>query len=175
AVIATAVMLSLYVEDPKIRWTVGTVVFLVWLLTSVAVRERVLRPLQTAANLLAALREEDFSVRGRGAHAGDPLGELLLEINQLSDTLREQRLGSLEAGALLRRVMDEIQAAVIAFDGKGRAVLANRAAEKLLGVPLSRLLESGGLDAQRLKLTEALQGDSPRVIELDLPGGTGRF
>ena len=175
AVIATAVMLSLYVEDPKIRWTVGTVVFLVWLLTSVALRERVLRPLQTSANLLAALREEDFSVRGRGAHAGDPLGELLLEINHLADTLHAQRVGSLEAGALLRRVMDEIEVVVLAFDSSGKAVLANRAAEKLLGIPLSRLLQSGGLGAERLRLQEALQGDSPRVMELNLPGASGRF
>ena len=40
----------------------------------------------------------------------------------------------------------------------------------LLGVPLSRLLESGGLDAQRLRLSDALAADSPRVMELNLPG-----
>ena len=175
AVAATVLLLWLKVEDSKVRWTVAAVVICAWLFTSIALRERVLRPLQTAANLLAALREEDFSVRGRGARAGDPLGELMVEINSLSDTLREQHLGSLEAGALLRRVMDEIQAAVLAFDSKGRAVLANRAAEKLLGVPLSRLLESGGLDAERLKLKDALEGESPRVMELNLPGASGRF
>jgi len=174
-VVATLLLLFIYVDDAKIRWTVGALVFLVWLLTSVTLRERVLRPLQTSANLLAALREEDFSVRGRGARTGDPLGELLLEVNQLADTLHAQRVGSLEAGALLRRVMDEIDVSVLAFDGQGRAVLANRAAEKLLGVPLSRLLESGGLDAQRLRLTEALAADSPRVMELNLPGASGRF
>ena len=175
AVLATLILLWGSDTDAKVRWTVGSLVMLVWLLASVALRERVLRPLQTAANLLAALREEDFSVRGRGAKAGDPLGELMLEINQLSDTLHAQRTGALEAGALLRRVMDEIQAAVLAFDSKGRAVLANRAAEKLLGVPLSRLLESGGLDAERLKLKDALEGESPRVMELNLPGASGRF
>ncbi|HMC35118.1 MAG TPA: PAS domain-containing protein, partial [Myxococcales bacterium] len=175
AVLACVLLLHLYVDDGKVRWTVGAVAVLVWLFTSLALRERVLRPLQTAANLLAALREEDFSVRGRGARAGDPLGELLLEINHLADTLHAQRVGSLEAGALLRRVMDEIEVAVLAFDGRGRAVLANRAAEKLLGIPLSLLLESGGLDAGRLRLEEALAGESPRVMELNLPGASGRF
>ena len=175
AVVTSILLLAIYVEDPKVRWTVGALVLLVWLFTSLVLRERVLRPLQTAANLLSALREEDFSVRGRGARSGDPLGELLLEINQLADTLHAQRVGSLEAGALLRRVMDEIEVVVLAFDGKGRAVLANRAAEKLLGVPLSRLLESGGLDAERLRLTEALATESPRVMELNLPGASGRF
>jgi len=175
AVVASLILLWLRVEDRKISWTVGALVVLIWLFVSLAVRERVLRPLQTAANLIAALREEDFSVRGRGAGSGDPLAELLLEINQLADTLHAQRIGSLEAGALLRRVMDEIEVAVIAFDERGKAVLANRSAEKLVGVPLSRLLESGGLDAERLRLSRALTGESPQVIDLDLPGASGRF
>jgi len=174
-VLATLLLLRSYVEDAKVGWTVGALVVVVWLLTSLTLRERVLRPLQTAANLIAALREEDFSVRGREARPGDPLGELLLEINQLADTLHAQRVGSLEAGALLRRVMDEIEVAVLAFDAQGRAALANRAAEKLLGIPLSQLLESGGLDAGRLRLEEALAGESPRVMELSLPGASGRF
>ena len=175
AVVATLLLLWLYVEDGKVRWTVGALVLAVWLFASMAVRERVLRPLQTAANLLAALREEDFSVRGRGAGAGDPLGELLLEVNQLADTLHAQRIGSLEAGALLRRVMDEIDVAVLAFDERGKAVLANRSAERLVGVPLSRLLQSGGLLAAQLRLSGALSGPSPQVMDLHLPGASGRF
>jgi nitrogen fixation/metabolism regulation signal transduction histidine kinase len=175
AVVAAVLLLWLRVEDSKVRWTIGALVVLVWLFASLAVRERVLRPLQTAANLIAALREEDFSVRGRGASAGDPLAELLLEINQLADTLHAQRIGSLEAGALLRRVMDEIEVSVLAFDERGKAVLANRSAERLVGMPLSRLLESGGLDAERLHLARALTGESPQVIDLDLPGASGRF
>jgi nitrogen fixation/metabolism regulation signal transduction histidine kinase len=163
------------VDDSKTRWSVAVAVVLVWLLGAAAARERVLRPLQTSANLLAALREEDFSVRGRGAKPGDPLGELMMEINQLADALHSQRSSALEAGALLRRVMDEIQVAVLAFDEGGHAVLGNRAAERLLGVPLSRLLESGGLDAERLRLKPALEGESPRILELNLPGASGRF
>ncbi len=174
-VAATLVLLQVIDTEAKVRWTVGAAVVGVWLLVSIALRERVLRPLQTAANLLGALREEDFSVRGRGARVGDPLGELLLEINQLADTLHAQRIGSLEASALLRRVMDEIDVAVLAFDSRGRPVLANRFAERLLGVPLSRLLESGGLDAARLGLAATLLGETPRTLELQLPGGTGPF
>jgi nitrogen fixation/metabolism regulation signal transduction histidine kinase len=175
AVLAAIVLLFSNVDDAKTRWSVSAIVILVWLAGAAAARERVLRPLQTAANLLGALREEDFSVRGRGARAGDPLGELLLEINGLADALRSQRGSALEAGALLRRVMDEIEVAVLAFDPRGHAVLANRAAERLLGIPLSRLLESGGLDAERLHLKAALQGGSPRILTLNLPGASGRF
>jgi len=172
AVLATMGLLAAGDYSPKVTWTVGAIVLTVWLAVSAAVRERVLRPLQTASNLVAALREGDFSVRGRGARIGDPLGELMLELNELSATLREQRLGSLEAGALLQRVMDEIEVAVFAFDERGRAVLANRAGERLLGAELSRLPSS---DARQLGLGAALEGPAPRNLELTLPGGAGKF
>jgi nitrogen fixation/metabolism regulation signal transduction histidine kinase len=172
AVAATLALLIAGDYSTKVTWTVGTIVVAVWLAFSAAVRERVLRPLQTASNLVAALREGDFSVRGRGARLGDPLGELMLELNELSTTLREQRLGSLEAGALLQRVMDEIEVAVFAFDENGRAVLANRAGERLLGTELARLPSS---DARQLGLGAALDGPSPRNLELTLPGGAGKF
>src|SRR2546430_15657624 len=66
--------------------------------------------------MLAALREGDFSLRARGSDPDDALGLLLLELNTLGEDLRAQRLGALEATALLRRVMEEIDVAVFAFD-----------------------------------------------------------
>ena len=91
------------------RWLLGTLTILVWRGVAWAVRERVMRPLQTASNLLFALREEDFSVRARSPRRDDALGEVMQEINALSQTLREQRLSALEASALLRAVMFEIE------------------------------------------------------------------
>ena len=44
---------------------------------------------------------------------GDALGELMLEVNTLSEMLREQRLGAMEASALLTTVMTEIDVAVL--------------------------------------------------------------
>ena len=172
AVAATVALLVAGDYPAKVAWTIASAVVAVWLGASLALRERVLRPLQTASNLVSALREGDFSVRGRGARLGDPLGELMLELNELAGTLREQRLGSLEAGALLQRVMEEIEVAVFAFDEQGRAVLANRAGERLLGAELGRL---PSLDARQLGLGRALEGEAPRNLELTLPGGAGKF
>ena len=62
--------------------------------------------LQTLANVVAALREEDYSFRARGAAPQDPLGDLALEINPLAD-MQSQRMGGLEAVALLRRVISK--------------------------------------------------------------------
>jgi len=102
--------------DDKLRWTLTLFVLLCWLSFALATRERVVRPLQTISNMLAALREGDFSTRARGARDSDALGLALLEVNMLAATLRTQRLSSLEATALLRTVMEEIDVAIFTFD-----------------------------------------------------------
>jgi PAS domain S-box-containing protein len=145
----------------KVQWTVSVLVVAVHLGAAFAVRERISRPLQTVANLLAALREGDYSVRGRGARPDDPLGEVLLEVNALGATLREQRLGAMEAGALLTQVMEEIDVAVLTFDAAGTLKLVNRAGERLLGLPRAHLVNKGG---RALGLAELLEGPVPRRL-----------
>ena len=88
-----------------VQWTLTVVIFTVCLGFSFALRERVVLPLQTLSNLLAALGEGDFSIRARGARGGDPLGEVMIEVNALVETLRHQRLDALEATTLLRKVL----------------------------------------------------------------------
>ena len=95
-------LLLLWTGDFSLRtqWTVTLVIALLWWIAAATLRARVVFPLQTVSNLLEALRENDFSIRARGARRDDPLGEVLREVNALGDTLREQRLGALEATAL---------------------------------------------------------------------------
>jgi nitrogen fixation/metabolism regulation signal transduction histidine kinase len=156
----------------SVRWTLTAAVLAVWWGLAHGVRERVARPLQTASNLLSALREEDFSVRARSPRRDDALGELMGEINTLSQTLREQRLGALEASALLRTVMTEIEVAVFTFDDAQRLQLVNRAGERLLARPVEQLL---GRTAAELSLAELLNGEAARTVPLTFPGGTGRW
>jgi len=136
------------------------------------VRERVARPLQTLANLLAALREEDYSIRARGASPEDPLGLASLEVNALTETLRARRLESVEATALLARVIAEIDAAIFAFDAFGRLRLVNAAGERLLGRPAAELLDQSAAD---LDLAPYLKGDAQRVVEAAFPRQAGRW
>jgi len=157
---------------PKLRWTLTVLIVLGWLGFANALRERVVFPLQTVSNLLAATREEDFSIRARGARRDDPLGEVLLEINALAETLRKQRLGALEATALLRKVMAEIDVGVFAFDDAGNLKLTNRFGARLLGQEEPRLL---GRSAGELGLEDCLRGQTPRILDAAFPGGTGRW
>src|SRR5919197_5889894 len=157
---------------PKVQWTLTLLVITAWLALTFALVERVVRPLQTLSNMLAALREGDFSIRVRGARSDDVLGLALLEVNALGETLRSQRLGALEATALLRTVIAEIDVAIFTFDEQHQLRLVNRSGERLLGQPAERLL---GRTASELALEECLHGEPARTMDVNFPGGTGRW
>lgn len=157
---------------PKIQWTFTLLILSFWFGFAAATRNRVVRPLQTMANLLSALREGDFAVRARGARRDEPLGDVMFEINTLSRTLQDQRLNALEATALLRTVMEEINISIFAFDADRKLRLANHAGQILLDKPAERIL---GRDAAEIGLAECLEGEPARLLNLSFPGGTGRW
>ena len=152
--------------------TLTTVIVCAWLGFAFAVRERVVFPLQTLSNLLGALREGDYSVRGRSPKPDDALGEVMREVNTLGSTLREQRLGAMEATTLLRTVMREIDVAIFAFDEHQRLRLVNRAAERLLAAQPEKLL---GQTAGEIGLDVCLEGPEQNTLQASFPGGAGRF
>jgi nitrogen fixation/metabolism regulation signal transduction histidine kinase len=172
AVIAVIVLLVTGDFPPRVLWTVGLVVIGAWLAAAAAVRGRVIRPLQTLANLLAALREGDYSIRARGADLDDPLGLAFAEVNALREPLRAQRLGALEAVQLLQRVMGEIDVAVFAVDEGGVLRLVNRAGERLLGRPSEQLV---GRTADSVGLGACLAGEPRRVMDAAFPADGGRW
>src|SRR5437764_14840661 len=132
AAIVALILLWTGSYTPKVQWTLSVLIIGVWTGCSFSVRHRVVLPLQTLSNLLAALRESDFSIRARRASRDDPLGAVMLEVNVLASTLHDQRLGALEAGALLRTVMVEIDVAVFTFDRDHALRLVNPPGERLL-------------------------------------------
>jgi len=149
-----------------------TAILVPWWWSALTIQRQVLRPLQTLLNLLGALREGDFSFRARQHPADDALGEVYQELNTLANLLQNHRLRTLEATALLRAVMAEIDVAVFAFDETQGLRLVNKAGEQLLAAPQERLL---GQSTRDLKLQDALDGEASRLIELSFPGRSGRF
>jgi PAS domain S-box-containing protein len=156
----------------KVQWTLTILIVGCFLAFVSSAREHITRPLQTMSNLLAALREGDYSIRARGARAGNALGEVLLEINSLGETLRLQRLGAFEATSLLRTIMSEIDVAVFTFDPKRRLRLVNRAGETLLGQPMDKLL---GKTANELSLDRCLEANEDEPLTLNFAGASGRW
>ncbi len=134
-----------------------------------AVRARVMRPLQTLANLTASLRERDYAVRGRHTRKDDALGLAISELGALAEQLRSERWRDEEAAAGLARVVESLDAAVIAIDELEVVRMANRTAERLVG----RQLE--GHTLTELGITELFATDTPRTIGLSLPGGRGTW
>ena len=178
SLLLTAVVLALIWawggdHPPEVRWTIALGVVGCWLGFALAAQQRVIRPLQTMANLLLALREGDFSFRARGARQRDPLGDVLSEINGLGDILQSQRRGAMEATALLATVIKEIDVAIFAFDPDGVLRLVNPAGQILLGLPSERLL---GRQARAIGLAGCLEGDPNRTLDAgELPRAYGRW
>jgi nitrogen fixation/metabolism regulation signal transduction histidine kinase len=170
--IAALVLLWLSSASPPLRWTIVGFLALFLLIAVAAVRRHVVRPLQTLANMLEALREGDYSMRGRTVDPEDAFGEVMVEVNTLSRTLYDQRLEALEAGALLQKISAEVDIAVFAFDAALRLRIVNRAGEDLLAARGEALV---GRSASELGLGDMLAEKSGRIISHVFPGGGGRW
>jgi two-component system, NtrC family, nitrogen regulation sensor histidine kinase NtrY len=159
-------------------WSTGSKVALsflelsVWWMLALALHRQTVRPLQTLANVVAALRAEDYSFRARGAIADDALGELSLEVNALADLLADQRIGAIEATALLRRVVEEIDAPLFAFDPARVLRVVNPAGERLLQQAAIRLL---GRTADEIGLADCLSAASEALVVLPANSSSARW
>ena len=137
-----------------------------------AVRRSYVRPLQSIANVLEALRDGDYSMRGRHTDPDDALGEVMTEVNSLSGTLHEQRLEALEAGVLLQKVIADVDIALFAFDGDQRLRLVNRAGAELFEQTRDELR---GRSARELGLVDMLIESSGRIVSHEFPSSRGRW
>src|SRR6266700_6351930 len=117
------------------------------LLIGAALHDHIVRPLQTLANVVGALREEDYSFRARLAVPNDALGELSLEVNALADLLAKHRTGAMEATALLQRVVEEVGIPIFAFDPTEALRLVNTAGERLLQQSSAQLIGESSFSA----------------------------
>jgi two-component system, NtrC family, nitrogen regulation sensor histidine kinase NtrY len=150
---------------------IGAELFVWWIL-ALALQEQTTRPLQTLANVIASLREGDYSFRARNAAPEDALGELSLEVNALADMLSTEKVRTIEATALLQRVVDEIDAPLFAFDPSARLRLVNPAGEHLLRQPQVRMLGRG---AAELNLEPCLAAPNESLVELNLNDSQARW
>jgi two-component system nitrogen regulation sensor histidine kinase NtrY len=153
---------------------------LVWLgaellacvLIGIALHDHIVRPLQTLANVVGALREGDYSFRARLAVPNDALGELSLEVNALADLLARHRIGAIEATALLQRVVEEVDIPIFAFDPADKLRLVNPAGERLLQQPSLQLL---GRRASELGLQSSLSCENETLVPLRFAGDARWF
>ncbi len=171
-IVATVVLVAMRDATGSSRWGVVALLAILSTILLAVLKNGVAYPLRTLSNLLSSLREEDYSFRARIVSDGDAMGEVMTEVNELTEMLRHRRLSALEASALLRTVIAEIDAAIFAFDDGLQLRLVNRAGERLLARPSEILL---GLTAGELGLTTLLDTGDADAVERTFPGGSGRF
>jgi len=170
-VITVLLLWRLEVSVTTAAIALGVLAF-VSLIIAVSLHEHIVRPLQTLSNVVAALREDDFSFRARGAKVDDSLGELAREINALADMLQTEKVSALEATALLRRVVEVMDAPILAFDPGSQLRLINRAAERAFGLAGERAL---GQTAANLHIADLLSQPADALITLSLNGQQTRW
>ena len=157
-VVASAIILVFAVDfSAKVRWTVLAAIAVAAFIATYVLHEQLVFPLRTISNIITALREEDYSLRARNARRDDALGEVMVEVNALAALMESRKLEAVEATALLRAVLAQIDAAIFAFDAEDRLRLVNPAGERLL--------------ATQLDVGALLAEDGPTTID----HGTGRW
>lgn len=171
-VVVAEIFLWISSHSVEFKWTITLILALAWMIGTSALHGQVIRPLQTLSNMVAAIREDDFSFRLRGGSRDDSLADLIYEINALATRLQQQKVSALEATALLKKVLMEIDVAVFTFDQQQHLTIVNRAGEQLMGRIAPRML---GLTAQELGLAEFLQSSEPQTVQMTFPGKHGRW
>jgi nitrogen fixation/metabolism regulation signal transduction histidine kinase len=171
-VVIATIMIWTHAWSRDVKIALTLLEFFLWFILTLTLLEQIVRPLQTLSNVVSALREEDYSFRAREANPNDSLGELSLEINTLADILTGQRIETIEATALLRRVVDEIDAPIFTFDPEQKLRLVNSAAERLLQQSSARIL---GRTATELGLDACFEARNASLVSLQYSAPNARW
>lgn len=166
-----AAALPIFILSMILLWTHGFsldhkleltfLVFALWTGLSFSAYEKIVHSLRVLSNVIAALRDEDFSFRALQATEGDPLGDLAIEINNLARVLETERLGTIETVNLLKKVMAEVEAVILAFSPDGRVRLVNHAGELFLGRRAEQIL---AYTAEELGISDLLKDYSSGTL-----------
>jgi two-component system, NtrC family, nitrogen regulation sensor histidine kinase NtrY len=169
-VVITALLLAFAGDfSAKVQWTVLAVIAACVFVTTFILHEQLVYPLRTLSNLITALREEDYSLRARQVKREDALGEAMVELNALATLMESRKLEAVEAAALLRGVLEQIDVAIFTFDDRGNLRLVNRAAERLLAQPAQRII---GRTASELGIGDL---GEEATVDRTFPGAAGRW
>jgi two-component system, NtrC family, nitrogen regulation sensor histidine kinase NtrY len=172
ALLATLILLSASEATSALKWTAFVTVLAFTLAGAFAVRQRATYPMRSLVSMVEALRKGDYSIRPGKVDREDVVGEAMYEIGLLGNALHEQRLQDVEAGALLDKLIAEVDIAVFAFDGARRLRRVNRAGEALFKPALG---EVKGLTASDLGLEAMLGETAGSIVSHEFPAGSGRW
>jgi len=99
---------------------------------TIAGRQKADYQLQTLSNLVEALIDGDYTLRGR-TQSNPAFQELLELINRLADTLNKHKLKAEESQLLLRKIIDQMEPMLIAINESDDISMINASAKRWLG------------------------------------------
>ncbi|OHB80556.1 MAG: hypothetical protein A2Z25_05300 [Planctomycetes bacterium RBG_16_55_9] len=172
AILVALVLLWTGLFDRSTRLILTFLILALWIGFALSVRNKVAFPLRTILNILGALREGDYSMRLRGGGRDDAMSELAWELNRLVQFLQGQRFDVVESTALLRKILAQIDVALFGFDSSGVLQWVNDSGRQLLKLNEEEII---GCHAEKFGLDLCLKGPTPRIVDLSLPGGAGRW
>jgi len=129
-------------------------------------KQRAEQQIRTLSNIIESMIDGDYSLRGRLQH-NQAFQELLILVNDLAETLSQHKIEAKESRLLLEKIMQQMDAMVLAVNEQGFIVMANDSAQKLL---IGKDHDSKNL--QEIRLIELMLGKtisqaSAGIIEFD--------
>jgi nitrogen fixation/metabolism regulation signal transduction histidine kinase len=158
--------------DDGLLWGGALAVVILTLAAVASLRRYVVFPLYTITNLLEALREGDYSLRGTRGRRQDAMGDVVWEVNALADLLAGERRRAEETMALMAKIVSAIDIGLFTFDEDWRLRMVNPAGQQLLGGGERSHLGRG---ADELGLAWLLRSRSRGIRRCEFPGGAGRY
>lgn len=127
--------------------------------------------IQTLSNLVEAMIDGDYTLRGR-QQSNPAFQELLNLINQLSDNLHTHKLKAEESQLLLDKIMQQMDALVFAVDGDGQLAMINEAARKSIGFDNDL---SVGYSLQDIGMQQLINCEESTVVRLTQEKLSGEY
>lgn len=168
---AVALIIMATVSWPAGHWRLALLA-VVAAITIFIARSRIRRIrylLRTLSGLLEALREGDYTLRGK---AGTPLGSVIYDVNVLATHLQRQRIHLEESLHLMNKTLNALGGAVLVFDDKRTLRFLNPAAAALLNIPMDAAM---GCDAMALGLDMHLDSPRPHTQTWSFPSSPRRL
>ena len=122
--------------------------------------KRAVASLGTAFDLLSAMREGDYSMRGRAQAGSGPLQDLVAGMNALTEHLRNGRRKRSETSRFLGKTLVALDNAVFVVDDRNILTFVNRSGRRLIGAERTAIV---GRDVGSLGL-DVLMGTADGVI-----------
>jgi nitrogen fixation/metabolism regulation signal transduction histidine kinase len=119
--------------------------------------------IRTLSNLIESMIDGDYTLRGR-LQTNQAFQELLDLINNLASTLSKHKIEAKESKLLLERIMEQMDAMVIATDEQGYIVMANASANKLILGDVDNL---SGIKLSTLSVGTAMVNANTGIIEFE--------